>query len=93
MGGAPTVSTVTRKGQVTIPREVRQQLDLRPTDKVEIWAENGEARLRKARGRTLREVAGSLPAPKMPLEEAIKQAKRDHAEDRARGVIAHLAQS
>jgi len=73
------VTSMTRKGQVTIPKEVREALGLRPFDKVEIFLEYGEAKLRRVL--PLREVAGSLPLPSaaMPLEEAIHVAKDDRA--------------
>lgn len=41
-------STVTQKGQVTIPIEVRQQLGLKPRDRVEFEVEGSTVRLRVA---------------------------------------------
>ncbi len=57
---AGQVSSMTTKGQVTIPKEVRDALGLKPFDKVEIVLDGKGARLRRVL--TLREVAGSLPA-------------------------------
>jgi AbrB family looped-hinge helix DNA binding protein len=37
-------TTVSRKGQVTIPKGVRDQLGLKPFDKVEVWVDGAEAR-------------------------------------------------
>jgi len=40
-------SKITSKGQVTIPKEVRERLGLRPGDELEFLEENGVFRLRK----------------------------------------------
>lgn len=40
------VSTLTSKGQITLPKSIRNRLNLKPGDKVEFWVdENGEVRL------------------------------------------------
>jgi len=41
------LSTVTRKGQVTIPKEVREALGARPGDRVEFILEAGSVKLVK----------------------------------------------
>ena len=38
---------ITSKGQVTVPKEVRERLGLRPGDELEFIEENGVYRLRK----------------------------------------------
>ena len=38
---------ITTKGQVTVPKEVRERLGLRPGDELEFIEENGVYRLRK----------------------------------------------
>lgn len=86
------ITTLTRKGQITVPKEVRDALGLKPSDSVEVWVENGEARIRKARRLTVRDVAGRIPAPSIPLEEAIARAKAEHADDRARKILRELAE-
>ena len=84
------VTTLTSKGQVTIPKEIRDELGLKPSDKVEFFIENGHARLRKAY-LSLEEVAGSLPGlgKAIDLEKAIAMAK----EDRARALIEKMKSS
>lgn len=43
-------ATLTSKGQITIPQEVRQRLGLKRGDQVEFVAENGRTIIRPARG-------------------------------------------
>ena len=63
------VTSVTRKGQVTIPKEVRDWIGIRPFDRVEFYVERGETKVRKAR-RSLDEIAGSVPSLAEPLDDA-----------------------
>ncbi len=84
----PWMTTLTQDGEVALPQEVRDELRLRPADRVEIHLENGEARLRKA-DLTLEEVTGSLPPLEMPIEQAISEAK----DERAKRFWAKLEQS
>ena len=64
-------STVTSKGQTTLPKEVRDELGLKPGDKIRWVVADGEVLL--LRTRTLEEVAGSLAkyydGPPVPVEE------------------------
>jgi antitoxin PrlF len=41
---------ITSKGQVTIPKSIRESLGLLPGSEVEFIEENGEARVRKVKG-------------------------------------------
>ena len=82
------VTTLTSKGQVTVPKEVRDKLGLRPHDKIRFSVENGHAVMRKAYP-SLRDIVGSLPPLGMPIEEAIEQAK----EERAQRLMAKLRRS
>ena len=86
-------TSLTRKGQVTIPKEVRDELGLKPSGQVEVWVENGEARLRTTRHLPLRKVAGSIRAPALSLEAAIARAKAECAEERARKLLHELSPS
>ncbi len=49
-------ATLTSKGQLTIPKKVREALGLRPGDRVEFEVTDGEARLRPVRRYTAREL-------------------------------------
>lgn len=54
------VSTVTSKGQVTIPKEIRVFLKIKPSDKVDFSVENGRVILKPIK--TLQNFRGSIPA-------------------------------
>lgn len=82
------VTTITSKGQVTIPKEIRDELGLKPRDKIRFSLENGYVVLRKAYP-SLEEIVGSLPPLEMPIEEAIERAK----EERAQRLIAKMRRS
>jgi antitoxin PrlF len=84
------VATLTSKGQVTIPKAIRDELGLKPHDKIAFTVENGHATLRKSY-LTLEEVAGSLPPLRMDIDidEAIALAK----EERAQELVAKLRAS
>ena len=60
-----SVSTLTSKGQVTIPQEVRENLHVDTGDKLS-WEirEDGTVLVRKVRQRTVAEMAGLLGKPK-----------------------------
>ncbi len=53
------VSTVTSKGQVTIPKEIRSFLGIKPSDKINFMVEKGHVVLKPVR--TLRDFRGSVP--------------------------------
>ncbi|MGH2532979.1 MAG: AbrB/MazE/SpoVT family DNA-binding domain-containing protein [Thermomicrobiales bacterium] len=73
------VSSITSKGQVTIPKALRDELGLKPYDKVEFFPDGeGGGRFRKARP-SLEELMGSMPLG-ISVEEAIKRAKEERAE-------------
>jgi len=57
-------STVTAKGQTTLPKDVRAALQLRPGDKLRYLVFEGEVRILKAR-------------PVMDLEGSLKRAGAD----------------
>ena len=84
------VSTMTSKGQVTIPVEIRRRLRMVPTDKVAfVLTDDGRVNVRPARS-TLESVIGSVP----PLgdrdggdfEDLIEEAMEEEAERIVRGI-------
>ena len=70
-------STLTSKGQITIPREIRDQLQLKTGDRVEfIFGDNGRVELLPATA-SITELKGMLPAPRKPVSvEEMNQSNR-----------------
>ena len=77
-------TTVTVKGQTTLPRDVRAALGLKSGDKVRYVVMNGEVRLMKAR--PVAELEGLLARPgRKPVSlEEMDDAIASGASDRAR---------
>ncbi len=75
------LSTITSKGQVTIPAEVRRRLDLKPGDKIVFSVgDGGEVCLAAPKYpdiESLRGAAGSLEKP-LTWEEMRAIAREDH---------------
>ncbi|MEM9011219.1 MAG: type II toxin-antitoxin system PrlF family antitoxin [Pseudomonadota bacterium] len=59
-------STITAKGQTTIPRAIRERLDVRPGDRILYLEDETGVRI-VAAGRRISELKGMLPAPKQPV--------------------------
>ena len=75
------VTTLTRKGQVTIPKEIRDELGLKPHDRIRFGIEDGRVVLRKAY-LSLEELAGCIPPlDGISVEEAIQLAKEERAQE------------
>jgi antitoxin PrlF len=53
------VAVLTSKGQMTIPKEVRKALKLKPSEKVIITVEGGQAVIKPLRGNIL-DIGGSI---------------------------------
>ena len=81
------ISTITSKGQVTIPAEVRRHLGVDTHDKIAfVLEDDGAVRLSVPHFPTidsLRGIAGSLPRP-MSWQEMEDIAQEEHADDVAR---------
>jgi AbrB family looped-hinge helix DNA binding protein len=75
-------TVVTRKGQVTVPAEIRQELGLREGDKVAFVLDEGEVRLLRATS-VVQRTAGALRSDKPPLtaEELREAAERAIAQE------------
>ena len=79
------VATVTSKGQMTLPADVRRRMGIDPGDQVTIIVgEDGQrAEFRRVK-ETIRSVAGSIPTPPhlvgRDLDDLIDEAMDDHAE-------------
>ena len=76
-------STVTRKGQTTIPGEIRQALQIKPGDKLQYAVEGDHATIRVHPGtRSLKGALASKKGKKMSFGE-IRDAAAKAARDRA----------
>ena len=74
-------TTITQRGQVTIPAEVRRVLGVKPRDKVTFTIEDGEVRLVPA-SFSLESAYGSVKPSKSPenfdeISQAVKDAKAE----------------
>lgn len=78
-------SSVSPKGQVTLPVEVRRLLGIKPKDKVAFEIVDGQVRLASARF-TVESAAGSVgPATRTEdFEQISQEAKEDHLERTSR---------
>jgi AbrB family looped-hinge helix DNA binding protein len=78
-------SSITSKGQVTIPAAIRRLLGLKPRDRVAFTVEDGEVRVRAVRS-VVRELYQSVPAldRDLDVDEMIRIAAEEHAQDVAR---------
>ena len=69
-----TSATITSKGQITIPRDVRRALNLKTHDQIIFVVEGDRAVLIPAQRRSLLELRGVLPATMpFPGQEQIRQ--------------------
>lgn len=79
-------STLTSKGQLTVPKDVRERLGLKRGDRVVFEFEGDSVRLKVEKRSSLDELRGSLPASrKYPGKDAERQAAREHAAKGALG--------
>jgi len=82
-----TTSTLTIKGQTTIPKEIRDYLGIKPNERLAFDIKAGNVVVSRA-SRSIAELAGSL---KSSVPRASKQAERDGA--RAARVHRYLVKS
>ena len=71
------VTTITAKGQVTIPKAIREALQVDKGDRLLFVLEGDRLVLVPIRKRPLRELCGALPATRpFPGQEAVRQEAR-----------------
>lgn len=81
------VTTMTKKGQVTVPAEIRQLLGLKPKDKIAFSVEEGRVRVAPAKY-TLEAAYGAVKPLKRP--EDFKELRRIALEEHAAEVLAEM---
>ncbi len=70
-------ATLRSKGQLTVPKDVRERLNLRTGDRVVFQFDGNSVRLRVERRKRLEDLKGSLPATrKYPGKAAEREATR-----------------
>ena len=76
------LTVMTRKGQITVPAEIRRVLDLKQGDKIALVVEKGQVRLKRAESIVAR-TAGYFKSHRPPLtaEELREAAERTIAEE------------
>ena len=73
-------STLTSKGQTTIPKAVRRHLGLKPGDKIRFLVEDDGRVMLLPATLHLRDLRGSLPKPSKPVSiERMNEAIRERA--------------
>jgi AbrB family looped-hinge helix DNA binding protein len=75
-------ATVTSKGQVTLPKEIRERLGVRTGGKLRFAVEDGKRVVLSVRPSSILDLVGILPKPKRSatieqMDEAIRQAAVD----------------
>lgn len=71
------MSKLGRRGQVTLPKEIRRMFDIREGDRVAFLPRGGQVVLQPPK-RTLLDLRGSVPAPGPPDLRAVRQQVRQH---------------
>jgi AbrB family looped-hinge helix DNA binding protein len=81
---AEYTSSVSPKGQITLPQEIRERLGIKPRDRVSIQLDGDEVKVRVRRS-AVNDIAGSVPAlnPPRPWAEAIAIAREEMAQNAA----------
>jgi AbrB family looped-hinge helix DNA binding protein len=70
------ISVLTSKGQMTIPKEVRKALNLRPSEKVIIVVEGNQAIIKPLKGNLL-DIGGSIKISKKEKPTNFKKVREE----------------
>ena len=71
---------VLHKGQITLPKEIREGLDIKEGDTLVIEKTDKEIILKKSK--TIHDYIGFLPKPGIPIEEMIEKATEEAVRER-----------
>ncbi len=75
-----SISTLTSKGQTTVPKDIRRHLGLKPGDKIQFLVEDDGRVVILPATLHLRDLRGSLPKPSKPVSvERMNEAIRKRA--------------
>ena len=80
-----TITTITSKSQITIPKDVREKLNLRPKDRLLVTVQGDRIIMVPIRMRPLSDMFGSLPVNEPPPD--IDTIRKMRHEDAARRVL------
>ncbi len=69
-------TTVSSKGQITLPSNMRSKLDIKPKDKIEITVRDGEIVLRRVP--SFRSLRGSIPRKRGDSRKVMERAVAEH---------------
>jgi antitoxin PrlF len=69
-----SASTLTSKGQTTIPKDIREALSLKPSDELNFTLLTDGTVVMRARTKSLRNLAGAWKAPKGVSSKSQKRA-------------------
>jgi len=74
------VVKVLPKGQITLPKKIRESLHIKEGDTLVIEKKNSDIILKK--GKTIFDYIGFLPKPDIPIEEMIEKAIEEAVKER-----------
>lgn len=83
-------TTITEKGQVTIPQEIRRLIGLRPRDKVRFEVEGDVVKIRRASSRLLQGYGAVTPRNK---PEDFQELREEFEKGVAKDVVSECADS
>ncbi len=78
------VATLTSKGQMTIPKEVRKALNLKPFKKVILFVDGNQAVIKPLRGNIL-DICGSIRIPDKEMPISFRKVREETKERVAEG--------
>ncbi|WP_438751917.1 AbrB/MazE/SpoVT family DNA-binding domain-containing protein [Pararhizobium sp. O133] len=85
-------ATITSKGQMTVPKAVRDALNIQPGDKCYVWVRNGEM-IVIPRNKNFADMAGILGKPPYGTGATIEDLSRAAMEGAAEDVMRSLRQA
>ncbi len=80
------ISTLSSKGQMTIPKEVRQALNLKPSEKMVIFVEGNQAIIKPLKGNLL-DIGGSIPIPEKEKPISFKKVREEVRKRVTKGIV------